>query len=356
MNQLSKFLNKRNHSSNEHERDEDMDSFQMNSVELNISQIENNLLDWNIPKQNINTIYKIGTFDFLSDYSIKTHEQTIPINRDYQNMQLLSAEAIKRHRKIYKFLHIGLIQVAIKPMFRLGIDAPVLVILRDARHMNFNNSLLAMAESNISNGPIYFNCYPNFTIGLFDPNILDTLTLTIKTKNLEFKERTNAAVVIYRIYYKTMTTTVEPKSRIISPKNETIIFEANTMHTKVKTPKRLRWDEITQSLTWNLQDINPPKPIQIENQTFQIIEHSDGSIDISFNNQEFLRNSIGSTSNRNESLINKQENLRRCHSMKLRGIDFLRNIPRPLYEDNQSETNTYNPTKSDMDNYSQLND
>lgn len=353
MNQLSKFLNKRSHSSNaiEQEEDIDMNSLHMNSVELNISQIENNLLDWSIPKQNINAIYKIGTFDFLQDYSIKTHEQTIPINKEYQNMQLLSVEAIKRHRKNYKFLHIGLIQVAIKPMFRLGIDAPVLLILRDARHTNFNNSLLAMAESNISNGPIYFNCYPNFTIGLFDPNILDTLTLTIKTKNLEFKERTNAAVVIYRIYYKTMTTTIEPKTKIVSPRDETIIFEANTMHTKVKTPKRLRWNEITQSLTWNLQDINPPKPIELENQTSNIIEHSDGSIDIIFN-QELPRHSIGTSTSRNTI----ENNIRRCQSMKIKGIDFSSNIPRPLYEENLSENDNYNPTKSDMENYSELND
>nr|KAJ0194607.1 hypothetical protein LSAT_V11C800399100 [Lactuca sativa] len=73
------------------------------------------------------------------------------------------------------------------PLFRKGIDAPVLLILRDKRHKDFQNSILAMAETNIANGPIYFNCYPNFSVGLFDKNILDTLVLTIETKNLEFK-------------------------------------------------------------------------------------------------------------------------------------------------------------------------
>uniref|UniRef100_A0A251T9F0 Putative viral movement protein n=1 Tax=Helianthus annuus TaxID=4232 RepID=A0A251T9F0_HELAN len=352
MTQLSRFFSKRDYSSNNNdEEDENINSLHMNSVEINISQIENNLLNRNIPKQDVKTIYRIGTFDFLQDYSIKTHEQTIPINKDYQNMQLLSVEAIKRHRKLYKFLHIGLVQVAIKPMFRLGIDAPVLLILRDARHTNFNNSLLAMAESNISNGPIYFNCYPNFSIGLFDPNILDTLTLTIKTKNLEFKEKTNAAVVIYRIYYKTMTTTIEPKTKLISPKDETVIFEANTIHTKIRTPKKLKWNEITQSLTWNLQDINPPKPIEIENQTSNIVEHSDGSIDISFSSI-LPRHSIGASTNARNTI---NENLfRRSLSMKMKGVDFSNTIPRPLYEENDSDNNTYVATKSDMENYEEL--
>ena len=72
----------------------------------------------------------------------------------------------------------------------------------------FQNSLLAMAETNLANGLVYFNCYPGFSIGLYDPHILDTLTLTIKTKNLDFKENVRVVVVIYRVYYKVMRTTI----------------------------------------------------------------------------------------------------------------------------------------------------
>lgn len=349
MNKFSKLLSRTDHGSTS---EEEQDHFNMNSVEINISNIENDLQNWSIPKQDVKTIYKIGTFDFLQGYSIKTTEQTIPINKEYQNTQLLSIKALREHRKTYKFLHIGLVQVAIKPMFRLGIDAPILLILRDARHTNFNNSLLAMAESNIANGPIYFNCYPNFTVGLFDPNILDTLTLTVKTKNLEFKEKTGAAVIIYRVYYKTMTTTIEPKTRLSSPRDETVIFEANTTHAKIRTPKRLKWNEITQSLTWNLQDINPPKPIEINDQISNVTEHTDGSVDITFNNlfSESARHSVGSTS----TVAHDCKNFRRVNSMKLRGVDFNSTIPKPLYEDeNKSDefSDIYQPTKSEIENY-----
>ncbi|KAL4574855.1 hypothetical protein LXL04_021695 [Taraxacum kok-saghyz] len=159
----------------------------------------------------------------------------------------------------YKFMHIGLVQIAIKPLFRIGIDAPVLLILRDKRHNDFENSILAMAETNIANRPIYFSCYPNFSVGLFDKNILDTLVLTVETKNLDFKDNTKPLAIIYRVCYKTMTTTIEPRTRLSSPKNETIIFEANINHTKIHTPKRLKWSEITQSC--NLQNANEPKAL-----------------------------------------------------------------------------------------------
>lgn len=94
-----------------------------------------------------------------------------------------------------------------------------------------------MAETNIANEPIYFNCYPIFSLRLLDKNILDTLVLTTETKNLELKNNTKPLAIIYHVCYKTMAATLEQKTRLSSPKNETIIFEANTNHTKVHTPK-----------------------------------------------------------------------------------------------------------------------
>ena len=42
-----------------------------------------------------------------------------------------------------------------------------------------------------------------------------------------------------------MSTTIEPKTKLSSPRNETIIFESNPLHTKVQIPNRLKWNEIT---------------------------------------------------------------------------------------------------------------
>ncbi|KAL3525091.1 hypothetical protein ACH5RR_013463 [Cinchona calisaya] len=61
------------------------------------------------------------------------------------------------------------------------LDTSLLLCLRDGRFINFSGSLLGMVETSLCGGPVYFDCFPNFTVCLKDKNILDTLTLNIKT-------------------------------------------------------------------------------------------------------------------------------------------------------------------------------
>ena len=46
----------------------------VNSQEINISQIENQLHNWSIPHMKINSIYQQRNFEFSQNYSIKTEE------------------------------------------------------------------------------------------------------------------------------------------------------------------------------------------------------------------------------------------------------------------------------------------
>ena len=66
--------------------------------------------------------------------------------------------------KSFKFIHLGLIQVGIKPLTRRGINAFVLLRLLDARLTVENQALLGMVEANISQGPISFNVNPDLTL------------------------------------------------------------------------------------------------------------------------------------------------------------------------------------------------
>ncbi|GAV81447.1 MP domain-containing protein, partial [Cephalotus follicularis] len=52
--------------------------------------------------------------------------------------------------------------------------------LRDARHLNFDDSLIRAIETSLCNGPVYFDGYPDLTISLTDKNILETLKINIK--------------------------------------------------------------------------------------------------------------------------------------------------------------------------------
>nr|KYP33149.1 Movement protein [Cajanus cajan] len=61
-------------------------------------------------------------------------------------------------------MHLGLIQVVAKPNYRLGINSPILLLLRDIRMKQFQDSIIAILESNLHDGPALFNCYPNFSM------------------------------------------------------------------------------------------------------------------------------------------------------------------------------------------------
>ena len=161
----------------------------------------------------INTIYQQGNFEFSQNYSIKTEEKTISLNQNFESLQLLNQNnTINYHRKKFNYIHIGLVQVEIKPLFRLGLDIPIFVCLRDVRSTKFTDSILNMIDSNLANGLVYFNCFPNFSMNINDPSILSSLTLNIKTKNMNFVEESQTITIIYRIYYKVMTTQLNPRA------------------------------------------------------------------------------------------------------------------------------------------------
>ena len=81
----------------------------VNSQEINIAQIENQLHNWSIPHMKINTIYQEGNFEFNQNYSIKIEEKTISLNQNLESLQLLSQNTINHHRKKFNYIHIGLV-------------------------------------------------------------------------------------------------------------------------------------------------------------------------------------------------------------------------------------------------------
>jgi hypothetical protein len=71
-----------------------------------------------------------------------------------------------------------------------------------ARRYSFSDSTLGIIESILYDGPIRFDCYPDFTVSLGDPRRLKALTLNIKTSGYEALEGVQPLALIYRIYHK----------------------------------------------------------------------------------------------------------------------------------------------------------
>ena len=69
---------------------------------------------------------------------------------------MIKQNAIDEHLNVkYRFMYIGLVQVAIKPLLKKGINAPIFMALRDKRLRKYKSSLLAIIQTNICKGPIF---------------------------------------------------------------------------------------------------------------------------------------------------------------------------------------------------------
>ncbi|GAV67709.1 MP domain-containing protein, partial [Cephalotus follicularis] len=113
--------------------------------------------NWKTPKILNKKIYKYNSFNpFNFTERIQTIEQTIKITKTQQNIHLLDEKTIKELAKNFKYIHFALVQVTIKLLTRQGLNSSILACLRDARHLNFDDSLIRATETNLCNGPVYF--------------------------------------------------------------------------------------------------------------------------------------------------------------------------------------------------------
>ena len=108
---------------------------------------------WTIPKVDTKNVYKISwaesTFHFA--YKVRTVEQIFSISKTHEKCCLFSKKNIGEYLASKKFcyLHIGTVQVAIKPLTQKGINAYVLMCLRDVRFKNFKDSILGIITASL---------------------------------------------------------------------------------------------------------------------------------------------------------------------------------------------------------------
>ena len=258
-----------------------------NKLSVSIEDWEQYIKNWEMPKQNIKELYKIGTFEFKKDYRIKISENTYSIGSETETIELLDPKDLEQiQREKFKILHIGAIQVAAKPLTRLGLDKPICICLRDARHNQFQDSLLGLMQANTFYGPVYFTCYPNLELDCMnDKSIHKALTLNIQTQNYDMDPRSRNILIVYRIYYKVMTSVVNPNCLLSSPKDQTLIWQANEKNSTVIIPKPIPWECLTQSSKWNFKQLLAPKPIE-HPKLLSITEDGQGNVQINFESRK----------------------------------------------------------------------
>ena len=116
--------------------------------------------------------------------------------------------------------------------------------------IRFEDSLLGSIQTNLSSGPIHFDCFTNFTVSLHDPRIRKALTLNIKTSGTLMVPETKQLALIYRVYYKCIKTNLNIQALNKKAKGET------TLISQIQIPKTLKWTEISFLQDWTLQNEN----------------------------------------------------------------------------------------------------
>ncbi|GAV88916.1 LOW QUALITY PROTEIN: MP domain-containing protein, partial [Cephalotus follicularis] len=220
-------------------------------------------------------IYKYNPFNpFNFTERIQTIEQTIKITKTQQNIQLLDEKTIKELAKNFKYIHFALV-VTIKPLTRQRLNTSILACLRDARHLNFDDSLIGAIETSLCNGPVYFDGYPDLTIYLTDKNILETLKINIKLHGYNMLPGSEIIAIIHHVHYKA-TNSICPKSLVNLLKGETTMMKCVTNDSNILIPQKIKWSDINIPEDWSIQsDTITPNEENIENTSLHSITQNE---------------------------------------------------------------------------------
>ena len=151
-----------------------------------------------------------------------------------------------------------MIQVAVKPLTRLGVNTSIVMCLRDNRHLEYRDSIIGAVQAGLNDGPVYFQCYPNFTVRIRDADILDSVVLHIKTHDFKIKQGNSSVSIITRFAYKSMNTSVGSGALCTSPKGETTYFHSDMLDkSDFIIPKKILWKDVDFPENWHFANAVP---------------------------------------------------------------------------------------------------
>ena len=332
----------------------------VNSEEFIIEDFNKAIDNWDLPKVSKDKIYKMKKLDFLkTDCVIKTEERDITLSKAFETIHLFSEHSLKKLKeKNFNYIHIGLIQVGIKPLTKEGLNTSILAVLRDGRFISFDDSLLSSIESSLCKGPISFDCYPNITVSLKDKNILKSMILQIKTHNYHMLEGSVPVALIFKISYKAMISAFNTQHKFQSKRDETLLLQTDMSKANTVIPKPIQWKDINLPDEWILEGATAPViPKQLEPNTElqNVTQYSDGKVSLFFRRSTSSR---FSSKDSNSSIPHLQKKFSKTPSVinlpfqsinsqprfstsdipssSMHSVDYATSVPHPIYTSRQS--------------------
>ena len=204
-------------------------------------------------------------------------------------------------------------------------------------------------QANTSIGPVYFTCYPNLELDSINyQSIHKALTLNVQTQNYDMDPRSRNILIVYKVYYKVMTSIVNPNCLLSSPRDQTLIWQANEKNSTIIIPKPIPWESLTQSKEWNFKQLLAPKPIE-QPKLLSIVEYGQGNVHINFEQRkEPSKKSYFGNSFLEIRTPSRRSDVQSNFQSRLEGLYFSSTIPYLKYKTQEENLSNMSPTHSQM--------
>lgn len=255
------------------------DNRNLAEADIEVEEPSANPLSWELPKIDPKTVYAgLTMFHFRALSKITVSEAILRTDLTVNKMlpvSVLKEEAIKKAlSKGFKYAHLGMVRIGLNPLHRQGIKTFAFCCLLDQRWRDFGSAIIGGIQAPLSEGPISFDVYPNFSIALEDPHAIKSLVLGIQTAGYQnFEKKAKNLSISYRVcvrYYNTSVPAVlHTDDRFVS------MVEYDSLCKPVK-PKRINKETLRPPDKWYTQweTLHSPKPV-VSNE-YEIIQTPQG--------------------------------------------------------------------------------
>ncbi|KAK2644993.1 hypothetical protein Ddye_020188 [Dipteronia dyeriana] len=238
-------------------------------------------------------------------------------------------------------MHIGSVQVGIKPLSKIGLNNSLLIVLRDKRITDYKEFIIGMVETTLTYGPIYFQCYPNFSIALnTDEHKEIYLVIDIQTHNYKFLERSSPYKLVDRIHYRVLISSLIPSFIPPSiPTDQTICFNASPS-VNVLVPVPVKWENVNFLDDWVKEKVDQPSYKTPMRNLHDFVTEQDETLRISFKSGLSIRE------NDNSRTSEDFQSARHSLSSQSR-LNIARQIPSLILDQRTNLISQYKPTSSE---------
>lgn len=230
----------------------------INENEAELEEISPSV-DWKLPKIAAKEVYNMfWAFHMISSTNIRISEHVLTTSLTVNKMkplQILSESSIRKAReKGYKFAHLGLVKIGLNALHRQGVKTYAFCCLLDQRWKSFPLALIGGVQCPLSEGPVEFDVYPNFSISLEDPHALKSLTLGIQTRGYElFETKSKNMSVFYSVCVRWYKTTIPAVLHQDSGKAGYVTMVQYDSNSTPMRPKRISRGDLKPPTAWFTQ-------------------------------------------------------------------------------------------------------